>query len=105
MIMNDDQSQSGQQSDDFENLKLIIDCLRPLDDEGKIRLLKSAITFLRLDSAFGSVIEPSMHVVGQPNVVQQHASFSTRTEMTPKQFLLEKQPGNDIERTAHRPND
>src|SRR5690348_13887132 len=55
-FMDDDQNQTEQpQTDDFESLKRIIDCLRPLDKEGKVRLLKSAITFLRLDSAFGLI--------------------------------------------------
>src|SRR6266511_4429760 len=99
--MNDDQNQTGQQPDDFELLKRIIDCLRPLEEEGKIRLLRSAITFLRLDAAFGtksnSVLPPASPTSGLPN---QLSGFSDRTEMTPKQFLLEKQPSNDIERVA-----
>ena len=54
--MNNEASQESlTQMDDFESLKKIIDCLRPLDDEGKIRLLKSAITFLKLDVGYGSL--------------------------------------------------
>ena len=100
--MNDDVNQPAQpQTDDFELLKRIIECLRPLDDNEKIRLLKSAITFLHLDAAFGSinpgVPQPASSPPGPP---LQPASFSARTEMSPKQFLIEKQPKNDIERVA-----
>lgn len=99
--MNGDQTQVGQQMDDFELLKRIVDCLRPLDEEGKIRLLKSAITFLRLDTAFGSrsgLVFPSASPTSA--VPPPQPGFSERTEMTPKQFVLEKQPKNDIERVA-----
>lgn len=87
--------------DDFESLKRIIDCLRPQDEDAKIRLLKSAITFLHLEGAFGGgnvipyQIEPSS--TREPDTGQ---GFSMRTEMSPKQFLMEKQPSNDIERVA-----
>ncbi len=100
--MNDDATQSAQpQTDDFELLKRIIECLRPLDDDGKVRLLKSAITFLRLDAGFGTgsagTTQPGASASGSPHL---SSSFSTRTEMSPKQFLNEKQPANDIERVV-----
>lgn len=99
-IMNDETSQkSPTQTDDFESFKRIIDCLRPLDDQGKIHLLKSAITYLRLDASFAglraTVSQPTISPSGFP---QPTSSFATRTEMSPKQFLNEKQPANDIER-------
>jgi hypothetical protein len=100
--MKDDASQeSTTQMDDFESLKRIIDCLRPLDEDGKIRLIKSAITFLRLDAGFSglraNVSQPTISPSGIP---QPTSSFGTRTEMSPKQFLNEKQPANDIERVV-----
>ena len=100
--MNDDESQAGlQQTDDFESLKRIIDCLRPLNEEGKVRLLKSAITFLRLDAAFGPKNGPVLQSSSPTSVpLPPQSSFSERTEMTPKQFLNEKLPSNDIERVA-----
>lgn len=89
------------QADDFESLRHIIDCLRPQDDEGKVRLLKSAITFLRLESAFGAHKGfSSQSVSASPGIIEPTSNFSTRTEMSPKQFLNEKQPANDIERVA-----
>jgi hypothetical protein len=100
--MNDDTSQeSPTQMDDFESLKRIIDCLRPLDEDGKIRLLKSAITFLRLDASFdGLKATASQPAIPTSNLPQTTSNFSTRTEMSPKQFLNEKQPANDIERVV-----
>ncbi len=100
--MNDEATQEAPtQTDDFESLRRIIDCLRPQDDEGKVRLLKSAITFLRLDSAFGvHKAIASQPVSASPGVTGPTSNFSTRTEMSPKQFLNEKQPANDIERVA-----
>jgi hypothetical protein len=105
--MNDEANQvASPQPDDFESLRRIIECLRGQDDEGKVRLLKSAITFLRLDAAFGAhkqlVAAVSPAVLSPPSISTptSSSSFSTRTEMSPKQFLLEKQPSNDIERVA-----
>jgi hypothetical protein len=105
--MNDEANQiASPQTDDFESLRRIIECLRGQDDEGKIRLLKSAITFLRLDGAFGvrqSVATSASSAVQPPaglSAPDSGSSFSTRTEMSPKQFLIEKQPANDIERVA-----
>jgi hypothetical protein len=99
--MNDNQTASGQQPDDFELLRRIVDCLRSLDDEGKVRLLKSAITFLRLDAAIVGKISPGPAFASPASRSAEDVSgFSGRTEMTPKQFLLEKQPKNDIERVA-----
>lgn len=86
--------------DEFESLKRIVDCLRPLDDDAKVHLLKSAITFLRLDMRMGesrSITETVAPAMGQTAPV---SSFSVRTEMSPKQFLNEKKPANDIERVA-----
>jgi hypothetical protein len=99
--MSEAQSQPPQCKDDFESLRQLIECLRPFDEAGKIHLLKSAITFLRLDSAFSakqnSLISSTSQTV--PLAVHQQA-FSERIEMSPKQFLFEKQPNNDIERVA-----
>ena len=87
--------------DEFESLKRIIDCLRPLDDEGKIRLLRSVITFLRLDASFNSsksgLTPLSTSLLGLP---QTTPSFTERTEMSPKQFMNEKQPANDLARVV-----
>src|SRR5438128_4773232 len=95
------ENQTGQPPDDFELLKRIIDCLRPLDEEGKIRLLKSAITFLRLDVAFAPTDTAALTSPRLSSTVPHHQpNFSERTELTPKQFLNEKQPANDIERVA-----
>lgn len=94
------------QTDDFESLRRIIECLRWQDDEGKVRLLKSAITFLRLEASFGTqkhivpIDSPASHPSTNFSVPTANSSFSNRTEMSPKQFLLEKQPANDIERIA-----
>jgi len=99
--MNIDANQPAQDQNDFELLRRIIDCLRPLDDDGKVRLLKSAITFLQLDAHFGSKSASAPQPATLPSsILQTPSSFSTRTEMSPKQFLLEKRPGNDIERVA-----
>ncbi|MGO8697924.1 MAG: hypothetical protein ACLQVY_09435 [Limisphaerales bacterium] len=100
--MNDEANQQSlTPMGDFEALKLIIDCLKPLDDDEKIRLLKSAITFLRLDLWFGgprsTLAQPSFTPTSSDQPI---SDFSTRTEMSPKQFLNEKRPANDIERIA-----
>jgi hypothetical protein len=105
--MSDEADQvASPQPDDFESLRRIIECLRGQDDEGKVRLLKSAITFLRLDAAFGvqkhlaATVSHAAHSPTGVSMPPSSSSFSTRTEMSPKQFLLEKRPTNDIERVA-----
>jgi hypothetical protein len=100
--MNDEANSPTQApADDFELLKRIVDCLRPLDDDAKIRLLKSAITFLRLDAGFGyGTAGASQGAASTSRSPHLASSFSTRTEMSPKQFLNEKQPANDIERVV-----
>ena len=102
LIMNDEaKTESATQADDFESLKSIIDCLRKQDDEGKIRLLKSAITFLRLDASFAGFRPPiTQNAISPSGSAQMSSEFASRTEMSPKQFLLEKQPANDIERVV-----
>ena len=98
---NEASAESPTQVDEFDSLKRIVDCLRPMDEEGKLRLLKMAITFLRLDASFGGLRSSAPQQNDSPSGFSQPAtSFATRTEMSPKQFLNEKQPANDIERVA-----
>lgn len=94
-------SDSPTQPDDFELLTKLIACLRPLDDDAKTRLLRSAITFLKLEANFtGSTIVASRPSVAPSINAVAPSSFSERTELSPKQFLNEKRPANDIERVA-----
>jgi hypothetical protein len=94
------ESSSSIEPDDLVLLNRLIECLRPLDDEAKVRLLRSTITFLRLDLPLGNR-SVSVHSTGVSASSQGGtASFSDRTEMSPKQFLNEKQPATDIERVA-----
>jgi hypothetical protein len=85
--------------DELKILNELIATLAPLHNSAKKRILQTVITFLRLDldtSARGSA--PLLSTSGTDG--SPVSSFSTRNEMSPKQFLLEKQPANDIERVA-----
>jgi hypothetical protein len=86
--------------DDLVLLNRMIECLLPLDEESKLRLLRSTITFLKLDAHFASKSISNQTSVATGAGQIGGTSFSDRTEMSPKQFLNEKQPATDIDRVA-----
>lgn len=95
---------AGASADEFEALQSIIAALRPLDQETRQRILESASTFLGLSavtpqhrtSSSASFVNPAPKSVGS----QPRASFSEDTNMSPKEFLVEKAPKTDVERIA-----
>lgn len=84
---------------EFDALQSVISKLQPLGEEARRRILDSAATFLKLAgqprqrTSTPEPEEASRSSVGYP-------AFSTDTSMSPKQFLLEKQPRTDVERVA-----
>lgn len=81
--------------DDFQILQTIISALSGLSDEDRLRILQTVMTFYRL--SFGSPI--SKPRLSSPTV-DQDLSYSAESSVTPKDFLLEKQPRTDVERVA-----
>lgn len=99
-MTNDDISQdTPKTADELALLNRLIECLRPVDDETKARLVRSAITFLQLDAVIPTR-SLGLAKTREPSLRDSGSQFSVRTEMSPKQFLNEKQPGSDIERVA-----
>ena len=94
----------GASADEFEALQSIIAALRPLDQETRQRILESASTFLGLSEpaprhrASNSAAAP----IASPNITggYSRAPFSEDTNMSAKEFLIEKAPKTDVERIA-----
>jgi hypothetical protein len=83
---------------EFDALQAVISALTPLEDEARHRILESAATFLRIES-HQKVGRPHGHSGTQSERTAQ-SLFSDDTAMSPKDFLLEKQPRTDVERIA-----
>jgi hypothetical protein len=87
--------QEGPRADlDLEVLTQIIAAFKQLDDEAKQRVFDAVATFLGF--SVGHTI--AAHGAG-PGVSAQR-SFSTDRAISPKEFLLEKQPRTDVHRVA-----
>jgi hypothetical protein len=90
-------------ADEFQALQSIIGALRPFEQETRQRIIESASTFLGLAAASlqhrisGSAVQ-STSPKGAGN--QPRAPFSEDTNMSPKDFLMEKAPKTDVERIA-----
>jgi len=93
-------------STEFEALNRVISALQPLDDEARQRIIEAAVTFLKVHIGSGVRRVQSIPATGPATVSTPHGSssahapFSENTEMSPKDFLLEKQPRTDVERIA-----
>jgi restriction endonuclease Mrr len=85
----------------------VIDRVIGFDDETRRRIFRTALTFYGYgaEAAFasrtvGQVALPSAPThERQPRSIE-HAPFSDRTELPPKDFLFQKQPITDVERIA-----
>jgi hypothetical protein len=77
----------------------VIDGLISFDDETRTRILRTAATFYQLDAATvrrsngSGVASGYSKDLGAP-------SFSDRQELSPKEFLFQKQPKTDLERVG-----
>jgi hypothetical protein len=83
-------------SGDFEALQAVIGALKPLSSDSRRRILEAAATFLGTGSSRVQNEAP-------PSTVSRgslHPSFSQDTSMSPKEFMLEKEPRTDVERVA-----
>lgn len=73
----------------------LIERLAPLSPESRAHLLRVVATFYKVGSP--PLETPKASQVGVPT---DSARFSDHADLTPKQFLIEKQPLTDIERVA-----
>lgn len=83
-------------NNDAAALDAIISILRELEDEERERVLSTVTTFF-LKRVSGPIARPESAVTGSPTSVP---AFSEDLSLTPKEFLLQKQPRTDVERVA-----
>lgn len=95
--MESDQKLGSDTYTEGELLRLFIERLQPMDSDSRARLMRTLATYFELPWALRDdrpSIEPSARPVLTPS------SFSSRGDISPKQFLVEKSPNTDIERVA-----
>ena len=84
--------------DELEVLNRILVDLRSLEPENQQRMLNTIATFLGLDIHNGKSF---LDAESRPaHSINQESLFSEDRSISPKQFLLEKQPKTDVERVA-----
>jgi len=76
----------------FELVTRIIKMLEPLSQEEQKHILETVITWLNPSQTKMAVIQPIEHGKSE------EYPFSGRTEISVKQFMLEKEPKTDLER-------
>jgi hypothetical protein len=80
-------------------LQTVIAALQPLPPEVQRKILQSAATFLQIDYSLSTVV-PAGRTPPSHSASPGYPAFSDNTSMSPKDFLLEKQPRTDVERVA-----
>ena len=87
-------------NDELTTFQDIINKLSSFEKETQIRLIKTILTFLKFkaEDIFGEHFQSHRSLgIG----ISQEDSFESATmEMSPKEFMLEKEPKNNIERIA-----
>lgn len=92
---------------DFSSVSKIISILESLDKDTQNRILNTVMTWLDIETT-------SQSVIGKPNSANSnnealsntqaeksaHYEFSNNESINPKEFMLEKNPGTDVERLA-----
>lgn len=86
-------------ANEFESLQKVIAALTPFTEEVRRRILDSAALFLQVSSHTRSQGLSSRNIESR-SPSSQPSPFSEDTSMSPKEFLLEKQPRTDVERIA-----
>ncbi len=91
-------------------LQELIHILAPLDEETRIRLLKTVVTFLDIkgiriagagEARLSDFVVPgSSSMTTDIRPVEASPRFSDRPDISPKEFTLDKEPRTDVERVA-----
>lgn len=90
---------------EFEIVSKIISLLENIEKERQIHILTTVQTWLKIDDT----IKPSPETIEQTSFgdfdsitdsSKKISKFSGRSDLSPKQFMLEKQPKTDVERMA-----
>ena len=102
MSKEEKQEISGDFSKEMEALQIVLGALRPLDSEARERLIKSVTTFFGIDMAthLNIPITPAASSYSRLATYKVLPTFSENRSMSPKEFILQKQPRTDVERVA-----
>jgi hypothetical protein len=98
---NQDSNEAEVEKEAFRALQAVVAALQPLSSSLRSRVFRSAGTFLRIEGLDSGGDDPARSSVS--SAVSRYAgtpSFSADTNMSPKEFILEKQPRTDVERVA-----
>lgn len=88
---------------EFDALQAVIRALQPLDIEAQHRILASVATFLQGPRPTSSQSVQRVNAgtaTPATDQLRHRPAFSDDTTMSPKEFLIEKQPRTDVERMA-----
>ena len=84
-------------ADEAQSLQQVISALQPLSPEDRRRVLLAVATFFQIESiASPSPPRGAQTIQSRPTSFP----FSSEESMSPKDFLIEKQPSTDVERIA-----
>src|SRR5947208_9967107 len=81
-------------------LQAVIAALQAFPSEARRRIFEAAATFLRIDRIRLGPSSAERQSSGAAPSSPPHPAFSDDTSMSPREFLLEKQPRTDVERIA-----
>lgn len=92
---------STSEATELEIWTSIVGLLQKADAEARERILQSVATFLRISFSSSSAKTPPQPFYSQPHASSQpQPSFSEDRTISPKQFMMEKQPRTDVEKVA-----
>ena len=76
----------------------VIQDLLPFDPYSRLRVYRTVGTFFGFEDSYPKVVKDADS--GVPANVSREPRFSSKEELTPKEFLLQKQPNTEVERAA-----
>lgn len=92
---------TASEADEIGALTSVLALLQRVDADARTRILRSVATFFRIDLPVPSIAHAQAppHLINANNILP-GASFSEDRTISPKQFMLEKQPKTDVEKVA-----
>jgi hypothetical protein len=85
---------------EFNALQAVIAALQPLSEEARARIHQTAATFLKIGRSNVSGLHSEARYVAPSTGAATARSYSHDSSMSPKEFMVEKQPRSDVERIA-----
>jgi hypothetical protein len=89
--------------DAIEELKIvneIVSTVAPLSPPSRLRVLETAARFLDINLLPGAAQEGQPREIAKPGVAPSAQPFSSKPDISVKEFLVQKQPRTDTERIA-----